>query len=288
MSRVEANEIVALLRNHLGGKRWSVQRTKGRSKESYVARSEGTAAFLKLDINLPPLLRLADLGVAPSVLGSGTFQGRPYAVQEYIDGRHPDRQWFADHLADVAAFAHRYHDDPILKNLLVVPGHSIDFTREAANVRAALAAARDRGFPIERVEKDCAELLATAKTLSPVSPVPVHADPNRKNFLITTNRFVVLDWDDVILSDPLRDTGTILWWYVPRSKWSEFFDAYGISADIGTYDRAYWWAAKTSLSVAVWLNEQGYQAEMADFLEDFGAAANKRENPHGGDVSERP
>jgi hypothetical protein len=80
------------------------------------------------------------------------------------------------------------------------------------------------------------------------------------------------------LSDPMRDIGLLLWWYVLPKQWPIFFQAYGLTLDQQQIDRIYWWTAKTSLSIALWHVEHGLDG--SDFLQDFVAALNKSNNPH--------
>lgn len=58
--------------------------------------------------------------------------------------------------------------------------------------------------------------------LQPAPLVPTHPDPSPVNLLVTENSLILIDWDDVSLSDPLRDIGVMLWWYLPRSACKRF------------------------------------------------------------------
>lgn len=280
---MNTQEVAALTERELGGTGWTVRRAGGGSKHSYLVNRGRTTIFVKLDVEAEPLRRLAELGVAPPLIASGRFSGRPFVLQEYVDGRHPDRTWFSTHLDDLAAFVRRYHDDPILRELLAGSSRPTDTVlRVMSEIEGGLAAAQDREPALHVDPGDWSVFHAVGEVLHRVPHVPVHPDPNRKNFLVTSGRFVIVDWDDVILSDPLRDAGMLLWWYVPRDKWVEFFAAYGLHPDDETYARIHWWAASTSLKVALWLAERGLWDEVEDFLKDFSAGARGRDNPHAG------
>ena len=88
----------------------------------------------------------------------------------------------------------------------------------------------------------------------------------------------MVDWDDMQLSDPMRDVGLLLWWYVAPHQWNEFFEAYGLELDNKLIERIYWWAARTSFAVALWHVEHQYDCR--GFLADFLAAVNMKSNPH--------
>ena len=122
------------------------------------------------------------------------------------------------------------------------------------------------------------KLKARSTCLDAVPLVPVHPDPNTKNILLTSDSLLMVDWDDMQLSDPMRDAGLLLWWYVAHHQWHEFFEAYGLTMNNGLIERIYWWAARTSFAIALWHVEHGYDCRA--FLLDFLAATNMESNPH--------
>ena len=84
---------------------------------------------------------------------------------------------------------------------------------------------------------------------------------------------------DVPLSDPLRDSGLLLWWYVKRENWPPFFQAYGLHCDDLLLERLFWWTARTSLAIALW--QVAHKQEPTNFLQDFLAALHREDIPHG-------
>ena len=116
-----------------------------------------------------------------------------------------------------------------------------------------------------------------AQKLHPVKLMPVHPDPNTKNMLLIDSKLLLVDWDNLKLSDPMRDAGLLLWWYVSPRKWPIFFHAYGLPVDEDLADRIYWWSARTSFAIALWHVEHGY--DCTAFLQDSVAAVNKDGNP---------
>lgn len=109
--------------------------------------------------------------------------------------------------------------------------------------------------------------------------MPTHPDPNTKNMLLLRKRLFMVDWNDVQLSDPLRDIGLILWWYVKRENWPPFFQAYGLIYDAMVIERLFWWTARTSLAIALW--QLDHKQDPSNFLQDFIAAIHRDNNPHG-------
>jgi aminoglycoside phosphotransferase (APT) family kinase protein len=108
---------------------------------------------------------------------------------------------------------------------------------------------------------------------------PIHNDPSPTNILFAEGRFVFLDWDEVTLSDPLRDIGLLLWWNFPPSQWPAFFEKYGLSLEAARLAKIYWFAARASLDIALWHAEHSLDGR--SFAADFLAALDQQPNPQG-------
>ncbi|MBA2247814.1 MAG: phosphotransferase [Chloroflexia bacterium] len=112
--------------------------------------------------------------------------------------------------------------------------------------------------------------------------MPSHTDPNNSNVLVAPDRVYLIDWDGVMLSDPLRDIALILWWYVPPERGEAILQRCWLpdAASAATIDRVFWWAAVSSLRVALWIDRQARGDDaIRSFLADFIAAAHGLPNP---------
>jgi thiamine kinase-like enzyme len=201
-------------------------------------------------------------------------------------------------MAEVAGLVRTYQDDEELARVLSFG----DEWRQKDSVRDAVTEifqGLDRALPpvfrsatvMESVTRWQAEAQDIAS--APLRPVhvstrsssvlaPVHCDPNSKNFLLSHDRVYLVDWDEATLSDPMRDIGPLLWWYLPRLQWSEFLGHYGTEMSSEMEGRVYWWAAHRSISVALWIAQHSMEsARIDDFLTDFVAAASGADNPKG-------
>jgi aminoglycoside phosphotransferase (APT) family kinase protein len=270
----------AVLARHFPDQHWRITTpTAGVQKEAYIAQSGSQKLFVKFDVEPCPLHRLSALGVAPALLYSGTHAGRSYVIQQFADGTHPDRSWFGKHVELLARTIKRYQDDPQLTVMLTDTVHlsPVEHVRhEVAGLKATLAAASSVIFKTDQT-RSLFRLFASQTTrLHPSPLVPTHADPSPVNMLVIGSSLLMIDWDDVSLSDPLRDAGVMLWWYLSRSAWQSFFDAYGAPLD---QDRVFWWSAKRSLQLALWLDARGHNDRAEAFLADFGRAVRHEDNP---------
>lgn len=276
------NTVLYILRKHFHTTDWTITKSEdGQQKASFVAHYDTTKVFIKLDVPVAALQRLGEIGVAPRVIASGTIDGISYVAQEYIAGSYPDWRWFADHLPILAAFIKRYHTDQPLTSLLVEnapTGYAEHIMLDLAKLEKQFTSLHSEELHAPAIVSAFERLKLWSKQLQAVALVPVHPDPNTKNILLSNESMVMVDWDDMQPSDPMRDAGLLLWWYVAQPRWREFFEAYGLIMDDDLIERIYWWAARTSFAIALWHVEHHYDCQ--GFLQDFLAAVNMESNPH--------
>ena len=264
-----------LLRDTIGGN-WGVALfDDGSTSRSYVGSHGPRRVFIKLDVRTDALERLATLGVAPPVIRAGVMDGRGYVIQEWIDGTRPERAWFARELDAWAELLCVYQRDAPLAGLL----SDAELTPDA--YADDLARRADR-VTLSGAEQAASRVRAGAEELARVPPGPTHGDPNSSNFLVHGERVYLVDWDDAALSDPMRDIGQLLWWYVPEEQWPRYFERAAEPFDAAALQRLYWWVAAESLDVALRLAAEGRDRPARDFLTDALAALDHRPNARPG------
>lgn len=271
-----------ILQKHFPKTEWNISLPEdGQLRASYIAQSEERRVFIKCNVPIDALHRLGEIDVAPRVLASGTCNNVSYIVQKYITGRYPDRRWFAHHLPFLATFMRRYHDDDQLTSLLsttMTTNYDDHVALDIATLESQFRSLDADVLHAPEIFPAFEKLKNQAQKLYPVKLVPVHPDPNTKNMLLVDTKLLLVDWDKLQLSDPMRDAGLLLWWYVSPRQWPVFFQAYGLPVDEYLTDRIFWWTARTSFAIALWYVEHGY--DCTAFLQDFVAAVNKGSNPH--------
>lgn len=275
-------DVRSMLQKHFHGIDWLITIPEdGQQKACFVAQGHTEKVFIKLDVSVDVLKRLGEIGAAPRVLASGNVDGLSYVVQEYMAGRYPDWRWFADHLPRLAAFIKCYHTDRPLALLLAanVPTSYVEHVAlDVATLEKQFIALHSEELHAPTIVFAFDKLKAESKQLQAVSLVPVHPDPNTKNILLTGDSLLMVDWDGMQLSEPVRDAGLLLWWYVAPHRWHEFFETYGLTMDDKLSERIYWWSARTSFAIALWHVEHGYDCR--GFLQDFLSAVHVESNPH--------
>jgi hypothetical protein len=271
-----------ILQSHFHTNNWTITKPEdGQHKECYIAQNSAIKIFIKFAVPVAPLRRLGELEVAPRVLTGGMLDDRIYVIQEYIAGKYPDWQWFAHNLPLLARFIKRYHYDEELTAILsedAKTSYHEHIEADIADLEARFRTLASSGLHEPEIVAAFDMLKVQAQGLQPVKLVPIHADPNTKNILLIGDTLRMVDWDDIQLSDPMRDAGQLLWWYVARRQWDEFFAVYGLKLDEALVERIHWWAARTSFAIALWHVEHSYNC--TSFLLDFVAAIHGENNPH--------
>src|SRR5262249_34522908 len=185
---------------------WTIEKPRdGRQKECYIASDGNRTVFVKFDVPARSLLRLSALAVAPRVLASGTYQGTSYVIQEFLAGTYPDRPWIRSHMTEVADLMRTYHEDKPLAALLA-QGEMRSYRQHLDDELAVLEqrAAPHANAPLQVAVSTLKE---RARSFDDAHLVPVHNEPNTKNMLVHGGKLTFIDWDEVLLSDPLRDIG---------------------------------------------------------------------------------
>ncbi len=273
-------DIQRLLETQLNRTGWQLAKPPaGSAKVSFIARSGENQVFVKLGATARYLRRLAELGITPPVIADGVHHGVPFVFQECAPGTCPNTAWFGGHLSELAEMIRRYHEDETLAQLL-----KNDCLIVTAQDRLTQLGTDLAQLPESQAQRDALGIFEQLKNqvifVAPSELVPVHADPNRKNCLVNDSKMQIVDWDDIILSDPLCDVGLICFWYLSANRWPEFFDKLGIDYTENVVNRLYWWPGNRSLEVYVWHRQRAHELEALRYLEDSQAAIIRKHNPH--------
>lgn len=266
----------------------------GSTGRSFVVREGSRRLFVKFDVPVIALRRLADLRVTPPVLHQGNYRGRSFVIQPGVESRHPTRGWLEAHLGEVARIVRAYQGDLPLRELISpasIPTHNEHIEHVVSDLeRRSRSGPRARSGE-GRFGEATRQLRRQGRALQPAELVATHGDPNLKNFVLADCVYLV-DWDDLAHSDPIRDVGQLLWWYVPINRWEHSFELFGLGGGDAVLDRLYWWVAAESLDVALRFAEGGHDEEADEFMRDFAAAIEQQPNPRsteiGGAMCMRP
>jgi aminoglycoside phosphotransferase (APT) family kinase protein len=86
---------------------------------------------------------------------------------------------------------------------------------------------------------------------------PIHPDPHWNNYVVADGLPYLLDWENIDLSDPMRDIGIQIWGFLPKHRWQEFLRRVGLNPTKDVETAMYWWAAFKVLMNAFWIDAHG-------------------------------
>lgn len=254
------------VRTVLGGADWQISDVRGSMGTTRLAERGAEQVAVKLvDTPLEILDRLAELGVTPPVLASGDHGGRRYVVQRAVRGPYPDHAWFAGNLPRWAELVDSYlNDEPLHRMLAGSPGFwrlavpdAVEMINGQPEPRST--ALRDHGLQtsLERWRRQSAEIIR-------LPPRPIHPDAHWHNYVIADGRPYLLDWEYVDLSDPVRDVGSQVWGFLPRSRWPAFLRRVRLDPGEPLDLAIYWWAG-FKLIMNAWWNDRNGDEPGAEF-----------------------
>jgi hypothetical protein len=255
----------------LGPGEWSIEEADGGGSigHSWIATDGARRYFVKDRVNTELLRSLANLGVAPAVVADEDDT----IVQEFVRGVSPAASWIDEQIDSLGKVIKRYQDASDLTNLVQPLTHKeyVAYlsqraeTVESDPLRACLQAVAKKAIDDDRIKQ----------TLT-------HGDPNASNWILRPDGGLCLvDWDDARTSDPMRDIGPLVWWYVPPMRWRAAVITAGYPFDSDVRDSIFWWAAARSIDVALWLSEHAQLDRATEFAEDAQAAIRGQANPRG-------
>ncbi len=274
------DEVTHVLHDAGFGDGWHVTPpTHGSTGRAFVARRGDEAVFVKLVSAHAAQGYLAALGVTPPII----THGQDFTISRYVEGVVPDRTWMRDNAALVIDLLTVVQRDKQLRQLLAATAPVASLGEHLAAVVARLIERATRAsapaFQSSRIETALECLRLADHAVEGVPLVPTHTDPSPPNVLVSPERTYLVDWDGIRLSDPLRDVGLILWWFVPPERWQAMLRRFWLP-EAAAVDRVYWWAAVGSFRVALWIDRQAPDdPSIHSFMEDFIAAAHGLPNP---------
>jgi thiamine kinase-like enzyme len=242
------------------------------SAKRFIARSPHHTVFVKLNSDDRRLQILSDAKLAPQLLAGGAFGDTRITVQEFIEGQHPTRQWYADNAAIWATLMHTLSQLSRLRDTLPLTTdetYQSLLARYIGQVTAIYTPGNLSQQEQSLVERLLTNYAARLPFIQGAGLVPVHGDPNADNMLITPSHVYLVDWDTLHLSDPMRDVALVLWWMYLPSHWQELLDLFQIDLnDEAQQERFYLYISVWALEVALFFANAQQKEWKQRFLRD--------------------
>ncbi|HJQ14626.1 MAG TPA: phosphotransferase [Anaerolineales bacterium] len=285
-------DVQVFLQQHFSNQSWELTLPHGSGNETYFARCNEHAYFIKLGVQATKYQVVSSLGLTPQVLAAGFLgDGTSIIVQPYIAGKRPTRNDYRTYLEQFALTINRLHHAAEVQQIL--PNVSSDLYSLAgleALVYIQQKWERQRSLVpdvADFVDESLDYLRQQVMDFRGAGLVASHNDICNANWLVSTDgQLYLLDLESMALDDPAVDIGATLWWYYPPRLWKRFLVKAGYRNDTTFERRMQVRMAMHCLNITL-PREQSfdkfYPASFAESLTDFRAILAGKENPEGYD-----
>ncbi len=288
---VHQDEVLRLLEKEFPGQSWMIRLpVHGTGNETYQAFSESQSCFIKLGIEIERYRIMDELGLSPRIFSVGRLEdGTTVVVQEWVEGHHPSRKEFCDHLEQFASAVRVTHSCARLRQIL--PSKPSECFRQAGletlrHVEKRWMKVRDKvPHSASFVERNIQRLREQIDLFTGGGLVASHNDICNANWLICEDgRVYLIDYESMTLDDPALDLGAILWWYYRPELRARFIAIAGYRDDEALRIRMRVRMAVHNLNIIL-PRENSYDVfhgeDFEEALVDFRAVMDGQENPQG-------
>jgi len=286
-------EITRFLQKQYSCQGWDLTLPAGTGHETYIARLDQLALFIKLGVEIKRYRVAAAMELTPPVLTSGHLEdGTSLIIQPFITGIRPSRKEYHQHIEEFANAITRLHGCLELQQLL--SGVASDTFSEAG--LRSLEAIRSKWelyrplVPGEApfVDEKMEYIKVQIDNFKGSGLVASHNDICNYNWLLSKEgQLFLLDLDAMSLDDPALDIGATLWWYYPPNLHPKFLEITGHLGDPEISNRMQVRMAMHCLNIEL-PRSNSFDTfdpdKFGDYLVDFKAVLAGEENPQGYEV----
>lgn len=220
-----SDEIKKILREQIADVDWDIQiPERGFSAgKRFIGVSSDQKVMVLFHVNSTIIQLLSQVNITPQYITSAYLYGIPVCIQEYIDAKHPDANWYSNNSTALAHVIKNLHMVDNLRTLLPKPKNEdyqtifYTYINEIKKEYEKVKQYADR----HTVETLLRKYEKRVKDITGEGLEPIHGDPNSGNILITKTNVYLTDWETLHLSDPMRDIALILYWFYPKEKWND-------------------------------------------------------------------
>ncbi|WP_404821797.1 phosphotransferase [Oceanobacillus halotolerans] len=236
-------------------KEWKVTPAGGLTGDAYIAETTNRRLFVKRNSS-PFLAVLSAEGIVPKLVWTRRMEnGDVITAQEYLDARElkPEEMQHEQ----VATLLYKIHHSTELLHMLMRLGKKPLTTDE----RLMSIKQRLNRNEFYSAYPEVEDALHCLEMLLPVTrnqkQVVCHCDLNHNNLLLTKQgHLYLIDWDNAMIADPVMDFGLLLKSYIPRDKWEEWLNNYGVTYRHELVERMYWYLILDALQYFSWHMER--------------------------------
>ncbi|MDZ5472569.1 phosphotransferase family protein [Bacillus sp. 31A1R] len=244
---------------HLFGQEWEIVPAGGATGEAFFAQHDQQRLFLKRNSS-PFLAVLSAEGIVPKLIWTKRLEnGDVITAQQWLEGRElkPSEM---DQIM-VANLLNKIHRSEPLLGMLKRLGKSPLEPNQLLKILELELDAELRELPV--VEKSMTFLNEELTKIRCEEKVVCHCDVNHNNWLLSdNNQLYLIDWDGAMIGDPAIDLGMLLHWYIPRDKWEDWVNLYGIQLTDHLLLRMKWYVICQTLTSIQWYKNKTRFEEM--------------------------
>jgi len=250
---------------HLFGQGWEIVPAGGATGEAFFATNEKQKLFLKRNSS-PFLAVLSAEGIVPKLVWTKRMEnGDVITAQQCLSGRELTPKEMAQDR--VAKLLKKIHGSKPLLNMLKRLGK---MPSEPKLILSEVETTLEEELLINRQVKGAIIFLKQEVANIRHGELAVcHGDVNHNNWLLTDkDELYLIDWDGATIADPALDLGMLLYWYIPRTEWSDWLKQYGEELTPHLELRMKWYVIAYTLLAIQWHKSKARFHEM-DYWMDY-------------------
>jgi len=285
-------EVQVFLQQHFSNQSWELTLPSGSGNETYFARCNEHAYFVKLGVQVARYQLVASIGLTPPMLVAGSLKdGTSIIVQPYIAGNKPARRDYHAHLEQFVSAINQIHHSAKVKQVLPKISsnlYSVAGLGSLTRIQKKWERYKSQVSEVaDFIEESLDDLRQQVMDFEGRGLVASHNDICNANWLISTDgQLYLIDLDSMSLDDPAVDIGATLWWYYPPTLRKRFLTKTGYINDETFERRMQVRMAMHCLDISL-PREQSFDefdpTSFAESLTDFRAILVGQENPQGYD-----
>ena len=242
---------------------WTLDSAGGASGEAYMAEQDGQKLFLKRNSN-PFIAALSAEDIVPKLVWTKRIEtGEVVTAQHWKNGRELTSSEMSQRR--VAELLKKIHGSkPLLNMLKRMEMEPITPNIMLKKINASLS--RDV-LTHHIIRKALTYLEDHIPNLDSRFFTVVHGDVNHNNWLLSDrDELFLVDWEGAMIADPAIDIGMLLYNYVPKQQWSNWFNTYGVKESMDLNKRMKWYTVIQSIGMILWYEEQKRFKDMNTWL----------------------
>lgn len=242
---------------------WTLDSAGGASGEAYMAEQDGQKLFLKRNSN-PFIAALSAEGIVPKLVWTKRIEtGEVVTAQHWKNGRELTSSEMSQRR--VAELLKKIHGSkPLLNMLKRMEMEPITPNIMLKKINASLSR---EVLTHHIIRKALTYLEDHIPNLDSRFFTVVHGDVNHNNWLLSDrDELFLVDWEGAMIADPAIDIGMLLYNYVPKQQWSNWFNTYGVKESMDLNKRMKWYTVIQSIGMIQWYEEQKRFKDMNTWL----------------------